>query len=114
MNSTLAGGFNPSEKYESNWIISPGRDENKKMKPPCSTLQRQALFSLHVFLFHQPMAPVSKLAVVGLWPHIYVGQHFFRWQNDVGDGFAKPVHGFGGLKKKHFGKYILVKLDQFH
>ena len=21
----LVGGFNPSEKYESNWIISPGR-----------------------------------------------------------------------------------------
>ena len=31
----LAGGFNPSEKYQSNWIISPGRDENKKnVKPP--------------------------------------------------------------------------------
>ncbi len=26
----LVGGFNPSEKYESNWIISPNRDENKK------------------------------------------------------------------------------------
>ena len=27
----LVGGFNPFEKYESNWIISPGiRDENKK------------------------------------------------------------------------------------
>ncbi len=25
------GGFNPSEKYESNWIISPNRDENKKI-----------------------------------------------------------------------------------
>ena len=23
----LAGGFNPFEKYESNWIISPGRGE---------------------------------------------------------------------------------------
>ena len=26
----LVGGFNPSEKYWSNWIISPGRDEHKK------------------------------------------------------------------------------------
>ena len=26
----LVGGFNPFEKYESNWIISPGRGENKK------------------------------------------------------------------------------------
>ena len=26
----LVGGFNPSEKYESNWKSSPGRGENKK------------------------------------------------------------------------------------
>ena len=24
----LVGGFNPFEKYKSNWIISPGRGEN--------------------------------------------------------------------------------------
>ena len=31
----LVGGFNPFEKYYSNWIIFPGRDENKKyLKPP--------------------------------------------------------------------------------
>ena len=35
MNSLLVGGFNPFEKYESNWIISLGRDENKPcLKPP--------------------------------------------------------------------------------
>ena len=28
----LVGGVNPFEKYWSNWIISPGRDENKKKK----------------------------------------------------------------------------------
>ena len=32
----LVGGFNPFEKYESNWIISPGRDEKKYLKPPPS------------------------------------------------------------------------------
>ena len=33
----LVGGFNPFEKYQSNWIISPGRGENKKyLKPPPS------------------------------------------------------------------------------
>jgi len=26
----LVGGFNPSEKYESNWIISPNRGKHKK------------------------------------------------------------------------------------
>ena len=31
----LVGGFNPFEKYQSKWIISPARDENKKsLKPP--------------------------------------------------------------------------------
>ena len=35
----LLGGFNPSEKYESNWIISPSRDENKTyLKPQSSYL----------------------------------------------------------------------------
>ena len=29
--SKLVGGFNPFEKYYSNWSISPSRDENKKM-----------------------------------------------------------------------------------
>ena len=33
----LVGGFNPSEKYESNWKSSPNRGENKKyLKPPPS------------------------------------------------------------------------------
>ena len=31
----LVGGFNPFEKYSSNWIISPSNGENKKkLKPP--------------------------------------------------------------------------------
>ena len=31
----LVGGFNPSEKYKSNWKSSPSRGENKKyLKPP--------------------------------------------------------------------------------
>jgi len=35
--SNLGDGFNPFEKYESNWIISPGRDEKKEdLKPPPS------------------------------------------------------------------------------
>ena len=33
----LVGGFNPSEKYSSKWIISPSRGENKKyLKTPPS------------------------------------------------------------------------------
>jgi len=37
MRSNLVGGFNPFEKYYLNWIMSPGRGENKKYsKPPPS------------------------------------------------------------------------------
>ena len=32
--SCLVGGFNPFEKYSSNWIISPGKGEKKCFKPP--------------------------------------------------------------------------------
>ena len=39
----LAGGFNPSEKYSSNWKSSPNRGKNKKyLKPPPSILLRFA------------------------------------------------------------------------
>ena len=34
----LVGGFNPSEKYQSNWMISPSRVEHEKyLKPPPRT-----------------------------------------------------------------------------
>ena len=40
----LVGGFNPIEKYWSNWIISPGRGENNKyLKPPPSHLLFQVV-----------------------------------------------------------------------
>ena len=32
----LVGGFNPSETYSSNWMISPGRGIKKSLKPPPS------------------------------------------------------------------------------
>ena len=36
-NNFLVGGFNPFEKYSSNWIMSPSRGETKKyLKPPPS------------------------------------------------------------------------------
>ena len=39
------GGFKPSQKYESNWIISPRRGENKK------SLKPQPSFELKVLVF---------------------------------------------------------------
>ena len=47
----LVGGFNPSEKYWSNWIISPNRDENKKcLKPPPSFLMDSGSNETPLFL----------------------------------------------------------------
>jgi len=31
MEKILDGGFNPSEKYESNWLISLSKGENKQI-----------------------------------------------------------------------------------
>ena len=47
-NQRLVGGFNPSEKYLSSWIISPSRDENKKSSkpPPRRPLQGPNEFAL--------------------------------------------------------------------
>ena len=42
----LVGGFNLSEKHESNWIISRNRGENKKyVKPPLSKASNYNHFS---------------------------------------------------------------------
>ncbi len=51
----LVGGFNPIEKYQSNWIISPGRGENKKcVKPPPSLpLQTSAKVGKYITLVLQ-------------------------------------------------------------
>ena len=58
--SWLVGGFNPSEKYSSNWIISPNRGENKKcLKPPvmsiapcwcCDSFKPPPSWSTHLFV----------------------------------------------------------------
>ena len=48
----LVGGFNPFEKYQSNWKSSPNREENNKyLKPPvfvvltCFLLSKKNMFS---------------------------------------------------------------------
>ena len=46
----LVGGFNPFEKYQSKWIISPSRGENKKYlkPPPRKKFAREILRSLNL------------------------------------------------------------------
>ena len=49
--TTLVGGFNQSEKYESNWKSSPSRGEKTKyLKPPPRTLN--TFSSSHTFAVH--------------------------------------------------------------
>ena len=59
----LVGGFNPSGKYKSNWIISSGRVEHKKpLKPPASK-GRIVTFQSHDFSrFSQPNPNETKSA----------------------------------------------------
>ena len=50
----LVGGFNTSEKYWSNWIISPSRDENEKYlkQPPrwyVDLLCLQCIYNIFIF-----------------------------------------------------------------
>jgi len=50
----LVGGFNLSQKYSSNWNISPSRGENKKSlrPPPCIGLPTQQWGAVDLFFFH--------------------------------------------------------------
>ena len=51
----LVGGFKPSEKYEANWIISPGKDENKTyLKPPPSYDHVLSIVISHLEIFRNP------------------------------------------------------------
>jgi len=43
-NQFLAGGFNPFEKYQSNWIISRSRGKNKQYLKPHLVISLQAKF----------------------------------------------------------------------
>ena len=67
--SILVGGFNPVEKYQSNWIISPGRGENQKyLKPPPRIVhghqpKKQMLsFLKSMFFWLPPTPPKFKVA----------------------------------------------------
>ena len=57
----LPGGFNPSEKYYSIWIISPSRGENHKcLKPPASTFPGSPPFPF------QPATPWRTSPATGI------------------------------------------------
>ena len=57
----LVGGFNPSEKYSSNWIISPSRGEHKKknMKPPVSWEMSEIKLAKSI--------PIQEYAIQKVW-----------------------------------------------
>ena len=47
--SYLVGGFNPFEKYLSNWIIFPGKGENKKKLKPPPSYGKFPILGSHIF-----------------------------------------------------------------
>ena len=57
----LVGGFNPIEKYWSNWIICPGRGKNKKhLKPPPRKLGTAKTLALKPSLASECRAATNK------------------------------------------------------
>jgi len=55
--SSLVGGFNPSEKYSSNWTSSPNRSENMEyLKPPPSY---SILELFDIYLLELPLCSFS-------------------------------------------------------
>ena len=50
----LVGGFNPSQKYESNWIMSPSRGKSKHIRNhQPSNMNMVNIFSRSQNSFHQ-------------------------------------------------------------
>ena len=58
--STLVGGFNPSEKYSSNWMISPNRGEKKNELPPPRTVAIQVSRAQILYLSCHPRWRYAK------------------------------------------------------
>ena len=72
----LVSGFNLIKRYESNWIISPGRSENKKnLKPPPSNgnLRYPPQAGFENFLLPSYIGIISPFQFTGLplLPRLY-------------------------------------------
>ncbi len=84
----LGGGFNPFQKYQSNWIISPGKGKNKKyLKPPPRKIEKKPqLFTPQLVIFP---ASVALLCFAAGWPWPVASRHAQArsWQ---GQGW--PLH----------------------
>ena len=70
VNHILVGSFNPSEKYSSNWMISPGRGKNKKcLKPPPSIYKQPMVIwgFAHYPRFSDSISWYSTLSSRHIW-----------------------------------------------
>ena len=72
--SDLVGGFNPSEKYQSNWKSSPSRGENKKyLKPPSRDfLSRSKLLWKKLSIGRVKICPRKKHLDLGILGNLNV------------------------------------------
>ena len=66
-NLSLVGGFKPFERYESNWIVSPSRGENRKhLESPPSSLPKSLqsyLVELLTRCFRSPKTDPQKVSL---------------------------------------------------
>ena len=77
----LVGGFNPLEKYLSNWIISPGfRVKIKKglKSPPHKIYITHYLFSCVVWYSHSPIYPKPTRGLISAKTHTSTVAPWFR------------------------------------
>ena len=82
-------GFNPYEKYQSNWIISPGRDENKNIWN-------------HHLVMGSTNAPVFRLMLVWMFFLYLPWQRCIDVRNDVlGKTPAETCGGNAWFLKYH-------------
>ena len=92
----LVGGFNPFEKYSSNWTISLGRDENKKyLKPPPShcLIFATSLKPPHVFSrWNRSGAHVS---LPGAPVFVPPGHHRSGWKTETNCWWTKSCTSWG-------------------
>ncbi len=94
----LVGGFNPSKKYESNWISSPGRGK-KKLKPPPN---EESIRMIDHFLGCKLELVLSRLqsSLVLFWG---------RMRNDMildTPSFNEKLHSSGGFDSYIYDIYI--------
>ena len=125
--SILVGGFNPSEKYQSQWESSPNRDENKNsLKPPPSISLSKNLPYLSYHVSAPGLIPPTETHGVKRPSHLAMAKPGFQpcatpsfHRRRAAGHHHRPVPSICGLSRVRAAKlltktwdiYVLVKLN---